>query len=152
MIRPHLDDLLRRRFGVDDDLVLRLAGLTVEAAVDGHAALELTDVPDLDLDAALAALTSSPAVRVAQPVDPADPTAAAAVAPEAVRPLVLEGTRLATDRLPRTERLIVSALARRAGVLDALSVPPVVAADHPEQRAAVAALLGPGRTRGVGVL
>ena len=152
MIRPHLDDLLRRRFGVDDDLVLRLAGLTVEAAVDGHAALELTDVPDLDLDAALAALTSSPAVRVAQPVDPADPTAAAAVAPEAVRPLVLEGTRLATDRLHRTERRIVAALARRAGVLDALSVPPVVAADHPEQRAAVAALLGPGRTRGVGVL
>jgi exodeoxyribonuclease V alpha subunit len=34
-------DLLRRRFGVADEVVLRLAGLTVRAAAAGHSCLEL---------------------------------------------------------------------------------------------------------------
>ncbi len=152
MIRPHLDDLLRRRFGVGDELVLRLAGLTVEAAVAGHAALELTAVDGLDLDAALTALTASTAVRVARPVGAGEASRAADVPAGEVRPFVLEGTRLATDRQHRAERRIVAAIARRRGSLAALEVPSVLAADHPEQRAAVATLLGPGRTQGIGVL
>jgi exodeoxyribonuclease V alpha subunit len=152
VIRPHLDDLLRRRFGVTEGLVLQLAALTVDAAVDGHAALELRDVPDLDLEAALAALSASPAVRSSTPVDPLDPASAADVASDDVRPFVLEGTRLATDRQHRAERRVVAAIARRRDGLVALPVPDTLAADHPEQRAAVATLLGPGRTRGVGVL
>lgn len=40
-LRPHLDDVLRRRFGVTDPVVLRLLARAVVAAADGHAALDL---------------------------------------------------------------------------------------------------------------
>jgi hypothetical protein len=37
----HLVELLARRFGVDDPVVLRLARLTVRAAAAGHSCLDL---------------------------------------------------------------------------------------------------------------
>ena len=37
----HVVELLARRFGVDDPVVLRLARLTVRAAAAGHSCLDL---------------------------------------------------------------------------------------------------------------
>lgn len=155
--------LLRDRFGVDDDVVLRLAGLVVRATGRGHTGVDLGRSDDelvrlLDIgDDALADLPSrevliarlqgSPAVAVVSDVGE--------VAHD--RPLVLDGQLLGTERTHRLERRVLTALRRRreAQVDDALDL---AAAEDPltksyeDQRAAVRRLLRTNRAEGLGVL
>jgi exodeoxyribonuclease V alpha subunit len=167
----HVVELLVRRFGADDPLVQWLARLTIRAAAAGHSCLDLALldadlVASLDarrqarelvpaaatsegddealptLDAALSALRRSPAVRVVGDAEHDEP-----------RPLVLDGTRLSTQREHRAEQRLVAALVRRAARAPApvpLAVTPLTT-DH-DQRAAVAALGDAGVRAGIGVL
>ena len=177
-LRPHLDAVLRRRYGVTDPDVLRLLARAVAAAADGHAALDLAvataagrdraegrepdghdpdgdggaEPPLPDLAAARRLLAACAAVRVVDPVAGPDAVTADAAPTDGPRPFVLEGDLLATDREHRAERRVLAALARRAGVAAPVPVPDRIAADAAEQRAAVATLLTAGRTHGVGVL
>jgi len=174
----HIEELLRRRFGVDDAVVALLARLTVRAAAAGHTCLDLAQLdaelvasldarrlardtagsrggePDgaealPDLAVALAALRVSPAVRVIADED----ASGDGVRVIEARPLVLDGTRLSTQREHAAEQRLVAALARRA-TADREPVP--VAAtrltDDPDQVAAVAALADAGVRAGIGVL
>ena len=173
----HVAELLARRFGVDDPLVLRLARLTVRAAAAGHscldlAALDVALVASLDarrlardlvavaddegdgdalpaLDAALAALRASPAVRVVGDVEVERDEAATTGA----RPLVLDGTRLAVQREHAAEQRLIRALDRRARAGSTpVAVAPTPLTDDPDQVAAVAALADAGVRAGIGVL
>lgn len=161
-LRPHLDDLLRRRFGVTDPAVLALLARTVEAAADGHAALDLAvalgpaggvgvgdggPAAGPDLATARRLLAACPAVHVvgAAPAAPAAPDAE-------VRPFVLDGDRLATEREYATERGLLTGLMARAGRTAPIDVPSRVAAEAAEQRDAVMTLMTAGRDWGVGVL
>jgi exodeoxyribonuclease V alpha subunit len=174
----HVVELLARRFGVDDALVLRLARLTVRAAAAGHSCLDLALldaelVASLDarrlardvigarerrdddegplprLEAALAALRASSAVRVI--AAEADPTDGIRIAES--RPLVLDGTRLSTQREHAAEQRLIAALVRRAaGAPEPVPVAPTRLTDDPDQVAAVAALADAGVRAGIGVL
>jgi len=174
----HVVELLARRFGVDDPVVLRLARLTVRAAAAGHSCLDLERldaalVASLDarrlardvigardartgdeaplpvLEDALAALRASSAVRV---------IAAQSDLPEGIRsveqrPLVLDGTRLSSHREYAAEQRLIAALVRRAAAApDPVPVAPTRLTDDPDQVAAVAALADAGVRAGVGVL
>ena len=171
----HLAGLLTRRFGVDDPVVLQLARLTVRAAAAGHACLDLaaldpTLVAGLDarrrardggpaadgdaetlpsLDVALAALRRCDAVREVA----AAPEPDGGIRLVATRPLVLDGTRLATQRDHAAEQRLVDALVRRAQSAPTpvpLARTPLT--DDPDQVAAVATLADAGVRAGVGVL
>ena len=168
----HVVELLVRRFGVDDPLVQWLARLTVRAAAAGHSCLDLalldadlvtsldarrqarelvstsrTTEAEVDdelpsLDAALTALGQSPAVRVVGDVEHDEP-----------RPLVLDGTRLSTQREHHAEQRLVAALTRRAArAPEPVPLATTPMTDDPDQRAAVAALGAAGVRAGVGVL
>lgn len=174
----HVVGLLARRFGVDDALVLRLARLTVRAAAAGHSCLDLALldaalVASLDarrlardvigareggedeegplpgLEVALAALRASSAVHVV--AAEGHPTDGIRIVES--RPLVLDGTRLSTQREHAAEQRLIRALARRAAA--APGPVPVAATrltDDPDQVAAVAALTDAGVRAGIGVL
>jgi exodeoxyribonuclease V alpha subunit len=172
----HLVELLARRFGVDDPVVRRLAGLTVRAAAAGHSCLDLAlldaelvasldarrlardaaprgderdDDPLPTLEAALEALRASGAVHVVGDPD-ASLDGIRIVEP---RPLVLEGTRLATQREHAAEQRLIAGLARRARAARApVPVAPTPLTDDPDQVAAVAALADAGVRAGIGVL
>jgi exodeoxyribonuclease V alpha subunit len=197
----HLAELLRRRFGVDDPVVLQLARLTVRAAAAGHSCLDLAlldadlvasldarrlardtagarstegDADPLpDLDVALAALRRSRAV-----LDVADPSDALLLVGEDAedgdvvgdvvgdvkirggeirileqRPLVLDGTRLSTQREHAAEQRLVGALVRRAlAGIEPVPIATTPLTDDPDQVAAVAALADAGVRAGIGVL
>jgi exodeoxyribonuclease V alpha subunit len=155
--------LLRDRFGVDDDVVLRLAGLVVRAVGRGHTGIDLErpvdelvrllDVPDASLDdlpprdVLLEHLSASPAVAVVRDVTD--------VARD--RPLVLDGLLLGTERTHRLERRVLTALGRRreAAIDDALDLAAAegtLAEPYPDQDAAVRRLLRANRAEGLGVL
>jgi len=168
----HVVELLVRRFGADDPVVQLLARLTVRAAAAGHSCLDLALldadlVASLDarrqarelapgarqaevehddalptLDEALVALRRSPSVRVIGDAAQHEP-----------RPLVLDGTRLSTQREHQAEQRLVAALVRRA---ERAPTPVPLAAtpmtDDADQRAAVAALGDAGVRAGIGVL
>jgi len=173
----HLVELLGRRFGVDDPVVLRLAGLTVRAAAAGHSCLDLAlldaelvasldarrlardaagprggegdEAPLPTLDAAIEALRACDAVRVVGDVD-ASLDGIRIVEP---RPLVLEGTRLATQREHAAEQRLIAGLARRArAAREPVAVAATPLTDDPDQIAAVAALADAGVRAGIGVL
>jgi len=174
----HIAELLRRRFGVDDEVVALLARLTVRAAAAGHSCLDLAQldaelVASLDarrlardavgsrggepdgaevlpeLEVALAALRRSPAVRVV--ADEAAPSEG--VRSVEARPLVLDGTRLSTQREHTAEQRLIAALARRAAAdHQPMPVAPTRLTDDPDQVAAVAALADAGVRAGIGVL
>ena len=193
----HLAELLRRRFGVDDPVVLQLARLTVRAAAAGHSCLDLARLdadlvasldarrlardtagsrstegdadPLPDLDVALAALRRSRAVLVV--ADPSDALllvgeddGAGEVAGDVKvrggeirileqRPLVLDGTRLSTQREHVAEQRLVGALVRRALAGNVpIPIAPTALTDDPDQVAAVAALADAGVRAGIGVL
>lgn len=177
----HLAGLLTRRFGVDDPVVLQLARLTVRAAAAGHACLDLArldaalvagldarrrardgatagETGDADaealptLDVALAALRRCDAVREVTGTS-ADDGSDADAPTAAIRPLVLDGTRLATQREHAAERRLVDALVRRArGAPAPVPLAPTPMTDDPDQVAAVAALGDAGVRAGIGVL
>jgi len=178
----HLIELLVRRFEVDDPVVQRLLRLTVRAAAAGHSCLDLSrldadlvasldahrlvrDVlagsratadddpgePDAlpDVAVALAALRASSAVRV---IGRGDVDAVDEDVTE-LRPFVLEGTRLATQREYAAEQRLLAALVRRARAdVRPVPVPPTTLTDDPDQVAAVAALADAGVRAGIGVL
>jgi exodeoxyribonuclease V alpha subunit len=171
----HLAELLRRRFGVEDPVVLQLARLTVRAAAAGHSCLDLARLdadlvasfdarrlardtagtrstePDGDplptLDVALMALRGSAAVRVV------GDAAEGGIRIVEQRPLVLDGTRLATQREHAAEARLIDALVRRAlAGIEPVPVAPTPLTDDPDQVAAVAALADAGVRAGIGVL
>jgi len=174
----HLVGLLARRFGVADPVVALLARLTVRAAAAGHSCLDLAQldeelVASLDarrlardaagsrgdedagdgplptLEAALEALQASPAVRVVAD-ERASEDGIRIVEP---RPLVLDGTRLATHREHAAEQRLITGLARRAhAAREPVLVAPTALTDDPDQIAAVAALADAGVRAGIGVL
>jgi exodeoxyribonuclease V alpha subunit len=155
--------LLRERFGVDDDVVLRLAGLVVRAVGRGHTGIDLArpveelvrllDVPDGSLDdlpvrdVLVAHLSASSAVAVVSDVSE--------VAHD--RPLVLEGLLLGTERTHRLERRVLASLRRRReavvdDTLDLAAAEGTLAKPFPDQDAAVRTLLRANRAEGLGVL
>jgi len=174
----HLVGLLERRFGVADPVVGLLARLTVREAAAGHSCLDLAQldeelVASLDarrlardvaglrgdedavdgplptLEAALAALRASPAVRVVAD-ERASEDGIRIVEP---RPLVLDGTRLATQREHAAEQRLIVGLTRRAhAAREPVPVAPTSLTDDPDQIAAVAALADAGVRAGIGVL
>lgn len=176
----YLAELLRRRFGVDDPIVEQLARLTVRAAAAGHSCLDLAVldaalVASLDarrlardlptggapdgaaaedevlpaLDVALAALRASPAVHVVADLDASE----AGIRIVEPRPLVLDGTRLATQREHAAEQRLIAALVRRAAAApQPVPLAPTPLTDDPDQVAAVAALADAGVRAGIGVL
>jgi exodeoxyribonuclease V alpha subunit len=174
----HLSELLARRFGVGDPVVLQLVRLTVRALTAGHSCLDLARL-DADLvasldarrlardasgvtadaedaaplptsDVALEALRRCSAVReVAGPVT----DAAVTDAEGEPRPLVLAGTRLTTHREHAAEERLIAVLARRArAACEPVPVAPTPLTDDPDQVAAVAALADAGVRAGIGVL
>jgi exodeoxyribonuclease V alpha subunit len=173
----HLVGLLERRFGVDDPVVLQLVRLTVRAVAAGHSCLDLvrldaelvasldarrlardtagvtgTDEGDAVLppiELALEALRRCPAVlEVTDRGVPVDDLHAVGQ-----RPLVLQGTRLATQREHAAEQRLISALARRASAAsEPVEVAPTPLTDDVDQIAAVAALADAGVRAGIGVL
>jgi len=178
----HLAELLRRRFGVDDPIVLQLARLTVRAAAAGHSCLDLarldaelvasfdarrlardtagtrtveSDAEVLpELEVALSALRASRAVRVVADVADAGLRADdVSIRIVEQRPLVLDGTRLATQREHSAEERLVAGLVRRAlGASEPVAVATTPLTDDPDQVAAVAALADAGVRAGIGVL
>ena len=109
------------------------------------------------LEAALEALRCCPAVHVvggdvAGPF-PSDDLGLGGIRIVGPRPLVLDGTRLATHREHRAEQRLLSALVRRAAPRP-ITVPlaPTPLTDDPDQVAAVAALGDAGVRAGIGVL
>jgi exodeoxyribonuclease V alpha subunit len=96
------------------------------------------------LEAALDALHRSAAVQVVG--EPQTPEGTR-------RPLVLDGTRLATAREYAAEqRLIAALMRRRAGAPTPVALAPTPLTDDPDQVAAVAALGDAGVRAGIGVL
>jgi exodeoxyribonuclease V alpha subunit len=191
----HVADLLRRRFRVEDPIVLLLARLTIRATAAGHSCLDLelldadlvasldarrqardvapaadlgqgpehggADGPEGEglpsLAAALEALRACPAVHVVGG-DAAGPFASDDLGLGDIRivgprPLVLDGTRLATHREHRAEQRLLSAFARRAAsaAVPVLLAPTPLTGD-PDQVAAVATLGDRGVRAGIGVL
>jgi exodeoxyribonuclease V alpha subunit len=176
----HIAELLARRFRVEDPMVLLLARLTLRAAAAGHSCLDLARLDDAlvaSLDARRAARGSQPEADVsasdvsaaedpvgglpslAQSLDALGRSPAVEVVgvtdarPTERRPLVLDGTRLATQREHAAERRLISALVRRAEAAPTpvpLGVTPMT--DDPDQVAAVAALGDAGVRAGIGVL
>ena len=174
----HLVGLLERRFGVADPVVAHLARLTVRAAAAGHSCLDLAlldeelvasldarrlardaagsrgdedagDAPLPTPEAAIEALRASPAVRVV-----ADERAwEGGIRIVEPRPLVLDGTRLATQREHAAEQRLIAGLTRRAqAAREPVPVAPTSLTDDPDQIAAVAALADAGVRAGIGVL
>jgi exodeoxyribonuclease V alpha subunit len=155
--------LLRDRFGVDDDVVLRLAGLVVRATGRGHTGIDLGRSDDelvrlLDLgddaladlptrEVRMARLRASPAVAVVSDVGE--------VAHD--HPLVLDGQLLATERTHRLERRVLAALRRRReapvdDTLDLAAAEDPLSGSYEDQQAAVRTLLRTNRSEGLGVL
>ena len=180
----HVVELLARRFGVDDPVVLRLARLTVRAAAAGHSCLDLAlldaelvasldarrlardvvgarddraddDGPLPGLEVALTALRECAAVHVVAAL-PEEADAAedgGGIRIVGPRPLVLDGTRLSTQREHSAEQRLIRALARRAAAApEPMPVAPTPLTDDPDQVAAVAALADAGVRAGIGVL
>ena len=180
----HVVELLARRFGVDDPVVLRLARLTVRAAAAGHSCLDLAlldaelvasldarrlardvvgarddraddDGPLPGLEVALTALRECAAVHVvaALPEEADGAEDGGGIRIVGPRPLVLDGTRLSTQREHSVEQRLIRALARRAAAApEPMPVAPTPLTDDPDQVAAVAALADAGVRAGIGVL
>jgi exodeoxyribonuclease V alpha subunit len=154
--------LLRERFGVDDALVLDLAGLVVRAVGRGHTGLDLSRTDDelvrlLDVaDDALAGLPSRDTILAHLRASSAVTVVDGEGGPRD-RPLVLDGRLLGTERTHRLERRVLDALHRRrdAHVDDALDLAAAearLAEASEDQEAAVRALLRTNRSAGLGVL
>jgi exodeoxyribonuclease V alpha subunit len=175
----HVVELLERRLGVDDAVVLRLARLTLRAASAGHSCLDLSlldaglldaldarrsardvvvgarddrsddETPLPGLEVALAALRASSVVHVVA-AEAGPSDGLGVVGP---RPFVLDGTRLSTQREHAAEQRLIAALARRAvRAPEPVPVAPTGLTEDPGQIAAVAALADAGVRAGVGVL
>ncbi len=109
------------------------------------------------LAVALEALRACPAVHVvggeAAGPFPSDDLGLGGIRIVGPRPLVLDGTRLATHREHRAEQRLVSALAGRAASAPTpVPLAPTPMTDDPDQIAAVAALGDAGVRAGIGVL
>jgi exodeoxyribonuclease V alpha subunit len=115
------------------------------------------DGPLPGLDVALTALRACDAVHVVA-APPEDGAASGAEAGGSLRivgtrPLVLDGTRLSTQREHAAEQRLIRALARRAAAApEPMPVGPTRLTDDPDQVAAVAALSDAGVRAGIGVL
>jgi exodeoxyribonuclease V alpha subunit len=176
----HVAELLARRFGIDDPIVRMLARLTLRAAASGHSCLDLA-LLDAELVASLDARRASRSVETVGEMGPTDEDGAGvdgslpiglpslevalgalrrspAVAvvgetSEGRRPLVLDGTRLATAREYGAEQRLIAALVqRRANAPGPVPLGPSRLTDDPDQVAAVAALGDAGVRAGIGVL
>jgi exodeoxyribonuclease V alpha subunit len=155
--------LLRDRFAVDDEVVLRLAGLVMRAVGRGHTGIDLSrpaaelvrllDVPDGSLedlpprDVLVEHLRRSAAVGVVGEGD------------EVVRdrPLVLDGLLLGTERTHRLEHRVLAAIQRRRAAavddtIDRVAAAAALAQPYPDQELAVRTLLRTNRSAGLGVL
>jgi exodeoxyribonuclease V alpha subunit len=146
-----LDDRLvasldaRRRARDDSPSVSDAPAVTPDAS-DASDATITTSLPTLEQ--ALDALARSPAVEVVGA--PAEGTGEARIGR---RPLVLVGTRLATQREHAAEQRIIAALLRRrAAAPRPVPLAATAMTDDPDQVTAVAALGDAGVRAGIGVL
>jgi exodeoxyribonuclease V alpha subunit len=155
--------LLRDRFDVVDEVVLRLAGLVVRAVGRGHTGIDLSrspdelvrllDVPDGSLDDLPSRDTIVEHLRVSSVVAVIGDDREVAHD----RPFVLDGLLLGTERTHRLERRVLAALRRRReavvdDTLDLAAAEASLARPFPDQEEAVRTLLRANRAEGLGVL